>query len=171
LEVGGAQWCARLEDSLMLRRIVSLLVTFLVANSISAFAAERPAEASAAPLAAAVERAAKEPAPVIAAWAVDSTGKRPAALTALYGTYAGLQALDIVSTRRAIAAGAREQNPLMRGGSVGMMVAVKAATGASTIFFAERLWKKNKAGAVVVMAVLNGASAAIAAHNQRLARR
>jgi hypothetical protein len=97
--------------------------------------------------------------------------KRPVTLTALYGTYASIQALDVVSTHRAIANGAQERNPLMRGGSVGTMIAVKAATGAATIFFAERMWKKNRVGAVIVMAALNGASAAIVARNQRNARR
>jgi len=97
--------------------------------------------------------------------------KRPITLTALYGTYVTIQALDVVSTHRAIANGAQERNPLMRGGSVGTMIAVKAATGAATIFFAERMWKKNRVGAVIVMAALNGASAAIVARNQRNARR
>jgi hypothetical protein len=97
--------------------------------------------------------------------------KRPVTLTALYGTYVSIQALDVVSTHRAIANGAQERNPLMRGGSVGTMIAVKAASGAATIFFAERMWKKNRVGAVLVMAALNGASAAIVARNQRNARR
>jgi len=97
--------------------------------------------------------------------------KRPVTLTALYGTYVTIQALDVVSTHRAIANGAQERNALMRGGSVGTMIAVKAASGAATIFFAERMWKKNRVGAVIVMAALNGASAAIVARNQRNARR
>ena len=88
----------------------------------------------------------------------------------MYGSYAAIQALDIMSTRRAISAGAREQNPLMGGGNLGAMIGVKAAAGASTIFFAERMWKRNKVGAVVMMAALNGASAAIVARNQRNAR-
>jgi hypothetical protein len=91
-------------------------------------------------------------------------------LSALYGTYGTLQALDVVSTRRALAAGARERNPMMKGGNMTAMIAVKAAAGASTIFFTERLWKKNRVGAIIVMAALNGASAAIVAHNQRNAR-
>jgi hypothetical protein len=48
---------------------------------------------------------------------------------------------------------------------------VKAAAGASTIYFAERMWKKNRLGAVIVMAALNGATAAIVTRNQRNSRR
>jgi hypothetical protein len=113
-------------------------------------------------LTSATARAADEP-----IWAMPRTEKRPAALTALYGSYAALQVADVVTTRRAIAAGAREQNPLMGSGGTGQMIAIKAAAGASTIFFVERLWKKNKVGAVVVMAALNGATAAIAMRNAR----
>jgi hypothetical protein len=78
--------------------------------------------------------------------------------------------MDVVSTRQALAAGALERNPLMKNGNMAAMIAVKAAAGASTIYFAERLWKKNRVGAVIVMAALNGASAAIVARNQRNAR-
>ncbi len=98
--------------------------------------------------------------------------RRVAALTVMFLTATSLTVFaSEVSTRRALAAGANERNPLMGGGHFGTMIAVKAATGASTIFFAERMWKKNKVGAIVMMVALNGASAAIAAHNQHNARR
>ena len=155
----------------MLRRVVSFAVTFLIANSTITYAASDPTAAPATPLTAAVSRAAKEAAPEIAPWAVHQPDQRPKALLAMYGAYAGLQVMDVVSTRKAIAAGAHESNPLMGDGNVGRMIAVKAATGVSTIYFAERMWKKNRVGAVIVMAALNGASAAIVARNQRNARR
>ena len=155
----------------MLRRVVSFAVTFLIANSTITYAASDPAAAPATPLTAAVSRAAKEAAPEIAPWAVHEPEQRPKALLAMYGAYAGIQVMDVVSTRKAIAAGARESNPVMGDGNVGRMIAVKAATGVSTIYFAERMWKKNRVGAVIVMAALNGASAAIVARNQRNARR
>lgn len=153
----------------MLRRLIAFSVMFLLANSITALASD-DVKAPAVPLKDAVARAATDAAPSIASWAVRESPRRPAALTTLYGTYAGLQAMDVLSTRKALAGGAREQNPLMGKGNVGRMIAVKAATGASTVFFAERMWKKNRVGAVIVMAALNGASAAIVAHNQRHAR-
>ena len=40
----------------------------------------------------------------------------------------------------------------------------------NTILLAERMWKKNRAGAVVVMAVINGAMAGVAMHNMHNAK-
>jgi hypothetical protein len=58
-------------------------------------------------------------------------------------------------------------NPLLEHGGDARTIAVKAVAGAGTIFFAERAWKKNKVGAIVMMAALNGATAAIVARNAR----
>lgn len=151
----------------MLRLPVVALVFVL---SAPAFAA---AEGGAGTVTAAVAVAAKAaaattPAP-LPVWALRSE-RRPAALPVLYGTYAAVQALDIVSTRKALAAGGVERNPMMRGGA-GPAIAVKAAAGLSTIYFTERAWKKNRVGAIVLMAALNGATTAIAVHNLHVARR
>jgi hypothetical protein len=157
----------------MFRRATVLTFTFLVVNSLTAFAAERGAtpDKTATPIRSAVARAAKDAEPAIDLWTLSQAPRRPVALGALYGTYAGLQALDVISTRNALGSGASERNPLMKSGEVGTMIAVKAAAGVSTIYFTEKLWKKNRAGAVLVMAALNGAQAAIVAHNTRNARR
>lgn len=98
---------------------------------------------------------------------------RPAILPALYATLGVMQAWDIYSTRAAIQAGAREANPTAAAftGSAGSMLGLKAATTASTIFFAERMWKKNKVGAVVMMVAINGATAAVSMHNMRNAKK
>jgi hypothetical protein len=98
---------------------------------------------------------------------------RPAALPALYASLGVLQALDVYSTRRAVGAGAGEANPLMQpaAGHAGAMLAVKAVSTAASIYFAERAWKKNRKGAIVLMAALNGVTAAVVAHNLRPARR
>lgn len=97
---------------------------------------------------------------------------RPRALPALYATLGAMQVLDIYSTSAALHAGAKESNPaaapFVR--NTGSMIGFKAATLASTIFFAERLWKTNKAGAVVLMVAVNGASAVVSMHNMRNAR-
>ncbi len=50
------------------------------------------------------------------------------------------------------------------------MLAIKALSTAGTIYFAERAWKKNRKGAVILMAVINGVTAAVAARNIRNAR-
>lgn len=106
------------------------------------------------------------------AWTMDAPERRPAALPALYATLGAMQALDVYSTRRAMGAGAYEANPLMRkaAGNAGTMIAAKAAATAATVFFAERAWKKNKKGAVILMAAINGAMAAVSIRNLRNAR-
>jgi hypothetical protein len=99
--------------------------------------------------------------------------KRPAALPALYATFGALQAWDLYTTSAALGNGAREANPLMKplAGHSARAIAFKAATTASTIFFAERLWKQNRVAAVVVLAAINGATTAVAMNNMRNARR
>lgn len=105
-------------------------------------------------------------------WMFDRTERRPAALPAMYAALGALNALDVYSTRRAVAAGAQEANPLMKkaAGSSATMMAVKALSTASTIYFTERAWKKNRKGAIIMMALVNGTMAAITARNLRNAR-
>ena len=98
--------------------------------------------------------------------------KRPAALPALYVTLGVMQAMDIYSTSAALKAGAKEANPTAASfaGRTGSMIGLKAATMAGTIFFSERLWKTNKVGAIVMMAAINGATAAVSMHNMQNAK-
>lgn len=105
-------------------------------------------------------------------WMVDAPEKRPGALPVLYATFGALQMADAYSTRRAINTGAVEVNPLMKkaAGNSGTMYAVKAASAAGSIYLAERLWKKNRKGAVILMAVVNGVTAAVVAKNLQNAR-
>ena len=98
--------------------------------------------------------------------------KRPMILPALYVSLGAVQAWDVDSTSAALKAGAIEGNPLVApiaGNSAGM-IAMKVGTAATTVFFAERLWKKNRVAAIVMMAGINGATAAIAMRNIRNAR-
>lgn len=112
-------------------------------------------------------------APASSAWRYDLPEKRPAALPALYAALGALNALDVYSTRKAIGAGAREANPLMRtaAGNSAAMTAVKAAATASTIYFVERTWKKNRTAAILTAVAINGVTAAVVARNLRNARR
>jgi hypothetical protein len=98
--------------------------------------------------------------------------KRPAALPALYVTLGVMQAMDVYSTSAALKAGAKEANPTAApfAGNPGSMIGLKAATMAGTIFFAERMWKTNKVGAIVMMAAINGATAAVSMHNMQNAK-
>ena len=105
-------------------------------------------------------------------WMTDAPEKRPVALPVLYATFGALQMADAYSTRRAVSAGAVEVNPFMKSaaGSNGTMYAVKAASAVGSIYLAEKAWKKNRKGAVILMAVVNGVTAAVVARNLRNAR-
>lgn len=151
----------------MFRRITTLTLTALCIGVLHASAADQfSGTAGAAPIAGAVARAAKESEPTTL-WTLSQAPKRPGLLPVLYGTYAGLQVMDIVSTRKAIAAGAREANPLMQNGGTATTIAMKTASSVGTIYVAEKMWKKHRVGAIVLMAAMNGVSAAVVAHNNR----
>jgi hypothetical protein len=93
-------------------------------------------------------------------------------LVPLYVSYATLQALDIHSTLRALNGGAVEGNPMMNGvvsHPVPFMM-VKAGAAAATIVLAERVRKRSRVGAIVVMAAVNSAYAMVVAHNYRAVR-
>ena len=92
---------------------------------------------------------------------------RPAVLPMLYASYAALQAYDAYSTRRGIALGARETNPLMQhvADNTEALVAVKVSVVVATILAAERLWKTNKPAAIAVMVASNSVAAIVAARN------
>jgi len=156
----------------MLRHFATLALMLLTGPATVAMASDgNSTPKSATPIAAAVSQAAKSAEPPVNPWMGSPAPRRPIALSALYGTYGTLQALDVVTTRQALAAGARERNPMMKDGNMAAMIAVKTVAGASTIYFTERLWKRNRVGAVIVMAALNGATAAIVARNHGNARR
>lgn len=101
-----------------------------------------------------------------------SATRRPAGLGVLYASLAALNAFDTYSTVRALNRGAVEVNPLMApaAGSPGASLAIKAATTATAIYFSEKLWKKNRATAIVTMLAVNAGTAVIVARNVRNAR-
>lgn len=96
--------------------------------------------------------------------------KRPTALAGLYASLAGLQVYDAMSTAKGMKQGAREANPLMQGAvhNSAMFWSVKAATTVLPMIMAEKMWKRNKVGAVVMMAVANSVAATVAANNARV---
>ncbi len=100
--------------------------------------------------------------------------KRPMLLPAMYAAQVALQALDAHSTYAAINRGGVEANPLMKGvvQNKGAMMAVKAGVAASTIWIAERMWKRgNRVGAIATMLIANGVTAAVVANNYKVASR
>jgi hypothetical protein len=162
----------------MKRWLAALVVSLGMASP--AFASDHgPRTAPAGPLstcAAADAEATPRPAPaevpLVRARLPPTSGRRPPALPALYVSLTALNALDVYSTNRALRGGARELNPVMApaGGSYAAALAIKAATTTSSIVLAERLWKKNRAAAIVTMAAVNGVTAVIVARNWRNAR-
>jgi hypothetical protein len=107
-----------------------------------------------------------------AAALLQSEPTRPRALGGLYVSFAALQALDAHSTITAVRAGHREANPLIQpfANRPGVLIAAKAATAAGTIALAERLWRKHRVAAVLLMVAANAGYAAVVAHNYRQAR-
>lgn len=105
---------------------------------------------------------------VEAAWARENIHQGPSAATlnAMVGSYAALQAFDMVSTVRARQAGAREVNPLLAGG-YGQATAMKAALAIGAIGAIKVMGKKNRKAAFVTAVVLNIAGAAVVATNMR----
>ena len=91
----------------------------------------------------------------------------------MYVSFAALQIMDAISTRKALSSGGTEANPAMSAltRNSAALFAVKAGTAAATTYFAERLSKNHPRAATVMMAVLNTAYAAVVAHNYRVARR
>ena len=136
-----------------------------VATAVMAMASETTVDLLAGPLGALRQ-------PTSPKWMLDRPMARPGVLPAMYASLGALQVLDIYSTRRAIKGGATEANPVMRAasGNSGTMLAVKAASTAASIFFTERAWKKNRKGAVILMAIANGVTAAVVANNVKNAR-
>ena len=102
-----------------------------------------------------------------------STLKRPPGLLPLYVTFATLQMLDARSTTKALQSGGVEGNPVVASfaGNSGALYAVKIATAAATIYLGEKLWRKNRFGAILTMVAVNSAYAFVVQHNYGVANR
>jgi hypothetical protein len=110
--------------------------------------------------------------PMAATYTPEPALKRPALLPALYASLAAVQAWDLYSTSMALKAGAHEANAAAApfASNKGSMLGLKLATTAGTILCTERMWRKNRVGAVVLMVAINGATAAVAMHNMHNVR-
>jgi len=99
--------------------------------------------------------------------------ERPRLLVPLYVSFAALQALDAHSTLKAVGRGYVEVNPLVAPSSKNgaAMTAMKVAVTTSVIVASEKLWRHNRVAAVAAIIAINGAYAAIVAHNYRNANR
>ena len=100
--------------------------------------------------------------------------RRPRALVPMYGTLVALNGLDVHSTGRAIAGdNGREANPVMQPvvRNRWAFVAVKGAASAGVIWIGEKVWRRDRRKAVLLMTVVNAAMAAVVANNYRVATR
>ncbi len=151
----------------MKRVIAVLMLAGLCFSSVSVAAAETSEGKRT------VEPAAVTPQSEPVAAVLDDHVKRPAILPVLYASFGVLQAWDVYTTSGAVRSGAREANPVIAPftGHLARTIALKAATTAGTVLFVERLWRQNRVAAVVVLAVTNGATMAVAMNNMRNARR
>jgi hypothetical protein len=97
---------------------------------------------------------------------------RPGALVPLYISFGALQVLDVHSTSRALEHGAGEANPLMKhvAGNVVGMLALKSAGMVGAVHVSERMWKKNRAAALIFMFAANSAMTWVVQHNYRMVR-
>lgn len=100
---------------------------------------------------------------------VEKVEKRPRVLPALYVGLAGFQAYDAYSTIRGVGQGVgRETNPLV-GGLASQPVAfwsLKAISTATSIYYAEQLWRQHHRGkAIAMMVAANGMMAFVSARN------
>jgi hypothetical protein len=102
--------------------------------------------------------------------AVRHTG-RPRAIVPLYLAMTSLQSLDIVSTRRALSAGAREANPIVAPivRSQASVIALKAGASGAIIYAVERMWKQNRTAAILTLIGTNIGYGLLVAHNFALA--
>ncbi len=140
----------------MARTISALVAVALIAGAMPAQAAEDP-----------------QPVRVTAKVVTEEATDRPGALAPMYVSLASMQAYDAYSTLRAVSHGAVEQNPLVgwAAGQSAAMWSLKAVSTATTIYYAERLWRTHKkTQAIVMMVVANGTMAAVAAHNASVLR-
>lgn len=79
--------------------------------------------------------------------------------------------LDALTTFRALDAGHREGNPLLKSGNRPLMIAAKIATASASIYLTERLWKQNRKAAVLSMVITNVAMSMVVANNTRIGSR
>jgi hypothetical protein len=96
------------------------------------------------------------------------------ALRTMYGSLAILQVYDVYSTKKALASGAVERNPLLQGtvANRAAFIGLKVAMTAGPVYEAEKLWRNHhRLGAIALMAASNGIMMGVAAHNASIIRK
>jgi uncharacterized protein DUF5658 len=157
-----------------MRRSIAIALTTVAALALGrpAWAADDRADAAQNVRASADARLAVSPLAGDVDWSLPAIEVRPATrpgpLSALYVSFAALQAFDAFSTLHGLGRGAAESNPVIAGvvGNPAAMWAVKGGVSAASILVAERLWRQHRRSAsIATMVVANGVMAAVAARN------
>lgn len=99
--------------------------------------------------------------------ALDIDGGSRRLFSSLYAGFITTQALDVHSTLRALDAGHKEANPIVRWatGTPAAFVSFKAATTFGTMYLVQRMRKKHPKGALLLLAAIDTAFALVVAHN------
>ena len=109
------------------------------------------------------------PVPVVS-YSADVLSEEPPELTRMFVTHAALQGLDAFTTIRALDAGHREMNPLLKSGNSALIIGSKAAVTAMSLVLAQKLWKRNRRAAMLTVVVSNAVMSAVVANNAGLPR-
>jgi hypothetical protein len=123
------------------------------------------------PVAASGQTREEHSAPTAFSYSVDVRGELPKSMVPLYVTSATLQGLDTLTTFRALNAGHREANPLLKSGNRPLMICAKIATASASIYLAEKLWKRDRKAAVLSMVITNVAMSMVIANNTHIGSR
>lgn len=128
-----------------------------------------PAEGGAPDAGALVEPAATNPAPRMVHAVLGES--RP--LQALSVSFAALQALDVYTTRRALARGAVEVNPAMApfSGNTAALTLVKSGITIGTLYLVQRSARTNRKTAILTGVIVNAAAAFVVQSNLRVLSR
>ena len=100
---------------------------------------------------------------------VPDAAQKPHAFVPLYASFAALQLVDMHSTWRALTYGSVEANPLLNGvaGNKAALFTVKAGGTAALIAVSERLRKKSRTAAMILMISANSGMTWVVQHNYR----
>lgn len=110
-------------------------------------------------------------------WVLESIrrndARRPEGLVPLYLGFVALQALDAHTTLSGVKNGHAEANPVLApvAHRPALLIGTKTAVAVGTIAVSEKLWRRHRTAAVVLMVAINAAHAAVVAHNYRQLRR
>jgi len=102
-----------------------------------------------------------------------AASERPSALVPLYVSFASLQVLDVTSTLRARERGAREANPVVAPlvNSRPALIGMKAGATVAVVYLTERLRKRHRIAAVLLMVGLNAGYVGVVARNYSISGR